>query len=129
MKKLLFGLLVLIFSMGMFVSTTLAGEKTIRLNWEQTIPPDFLGWEVYKSTTAGGPYVYLDNITYNPGETEHTSDQVIVVPDDAVTTSYIVLISLDTSGNPSPYSNEASVTIDFEAPDAAFSLTITIVTD
>ncbi len=129
MKKLFFALLVLAISVLMFVSITFAGEKTVRLNWEQNIPTDFLRWDVYKSNVVGGPYTLLTSVLYVAGETDHTSDQVIVAPDDAVTIYYFVLISLDTSGNPSPYSNEASVPIDFEAPDAAFSLTVTIVTD
>jgi len=130
MKKLFFALLVLVISMMMFVPTAVfAGEKTIRLNWEQNIPDDFLRWDVYRGTVAGGPYTYLTSVPYVAGETDHTSDQLITAPDGVVTMYYIVLISLDTGENPSPYSNEASVSIDFEAPDAAFSLTITIVAD
>ena len=129
MKKLFFALLVLAISVSMFVSTAFAGEKTIRLTWEQNIPADFLRWDVYKGTIAGGPYTFFTSVPYVAGETDHTSDQVIVAPDDAVTTYYITLISLDTSLNPSPYSNEASVPIDFEAPEAAFSLTVIVVTD
>jgi len=127
MKKLLVAFLFFVLVFG--VSTVFAGEKTVRLNWEQNISSDFLGWDVYRGTVASGPYTYLTRVTYVAGETDHNSDQVIVAPDDTVTIYYFVLISLDTCLNPSPYSNEASIPIDFEAPDAAYSLTITIVTD
>ena len=129
MKKIFIILLVLVFSVMMVAPCVLAGEKTIRVSWEQNIPPDFWGWKIYKGTTQGGPYEFLVDVLYTSGQTEFTSDQVIITPDEQVTTIYIVLISFDLSANPSGYSNEASAVIDFEPPEAAYSVTITVVTE
>lgn len=127
MKRLLLLILTFVLSFGIAVSISCAADKTVRLTWQQNITPDFLKWEVYYGTAAGGPYDYLTTIMYDSEQNEYTSDEVIVAPDGQETTYYFVLISWDNSDNPSGYSNEASVLIDLEAPPAAFSLEVVVV--
>lgn len=129
MKKVLMVLLVLVFSLMMFVSSAMAGEKTLRFNWDQeNIPSDFAGWRIYISTISEGPYTQFgDDLIYDPEQTEFTTDKVQVAPDGQETTFYFIIKAFDTRANLSGTPDEISITIDFEAPDAPFSFTVTIV--
>ena len=126
MKTFLKALLICSLLMVMCV---FAGEKTLNFTWEQTITPDFAGWNLYKSEVADGPYEFFATIDYVSEQSEYTSTQLVTVPDGETTTLYFILSAFDTSGNESDGSNEASITIDYQPPPIPITLTITVVTN
>ena len=127
MKKTL--LLVIAF---MFLSfQAWSGEKTLQFEWDQVISSDFAGWKLYMSETSGdyAGVVPID-IPYT-GQTVYESTQTITSPDDETHTYYFVLTAYDDEvpSNESGYSNEASVTIDFEPPETPFTFIVIIVSE
>lgn len=79
-----------------------AGNNSVSLNWDDNSEPDLDSYNVYRDTTAGGPYTQIASGVA-------TSDFV----DNTVTngtTYYYVVTAVDTSTNESSNSNEASVT-------------------
>jgi len=105
-----------------------SGEKTLTFQWEQAISADFAGWQLYMSETPGVyPSAPVATINYGGVEqTTYTSDEVIPSADGEEHTYYFVLTAFDTEGNESGRSNEVSQVIDFLAPDAPFSFTVTV---
>jgi hypothetical protein len=106
--------------------------KILDFAWEQpaaeTSLPDFGGWKIYKSATAGGPYTMAVNVPFvaaNPNNS-YTGSSSIVVPGGSETKLFFVATAYDKSGNESPYSNEISVTIDFKPPSTPINLKVTI---
>lgn len=118
---------LLIVAIALLVSPAFAAEKTIQIKYTQVLTPDFAGWGLYKSATAGGPYEFITNIPYTTQQNEYSVTQKVVVADGSVSTIYFVMDSYDKSGNRSTKkSNEKSVTIDFEAPGEPFIVTIIV---
>jgi len=79
------------------------GSHTVTLNWlasDSTVS----GYNVYRSTTAGGNYV---KITASPVTTANYVDRNV----DNGTTYYYVTTAVDESGSESSYSNQASAVI------------------
>jgi len=113
---------------GMLVGQSRAGTEQITFAWEQTITPDFGGWKIYSSATAGGPYTQVGgDILFTAAQTTYTHQTQIVVPDNAETTLYFIVKAFDKKGNPSGPSNEVSHTFDFVGPPAPGNLNITLV--
>lgn len=105
--------------------------KVATLEWEQdaetTARPDFSGWKLYMSETAGTytttPFV---TIPYAAQQTTYTSTQTIPVPPGKLTTYYFVLTAFCGSLE-SGRSNEVSLTVDGRVnPAAPIQLRVTI---
>jgi hypothetical protein len=111
-------------------ASVFAGAKTLEFTWRQTLPDpnDLAGWRLYSSQTQGGPYSLVLTIPFVSEQTQYSSTQPFVSPDGQRKTYYFVLTAFDTSGNESGYSNEASASIDFEAPGVPIQLKVTVTT-
>ncbi len=86
------------------------GDGVVNLNWADNTEPDLAGYNIYRSTTSGGPYTQIN------GALTATSDYA----DGAVTngtTYYYVVTALNAAANESADSNEASATPNV-SPDA-----------
>ncbi|MEE8525598.1 MAG: lamin tail domain-containing protein [Thermoanaerobaculia bacterium] len=86
------------------------GNGSVSLDWDDNTEGDLDGYNVYRSTTQGGPYSQIN------GSLVATSDYV----DNGVTngtTYYYVVTAVDTAAQESGDSNEASAT-----PDSATTL-------
>ncbi len=80
-----------------------AGDSSVSLSWDANHEPDLYGYDVYRSTSADGPY---EKVTSSPvTATSYTDD---ALSND--TTYHYVVKALDPSGNVSEDSNEASAT-------------------
>jgi hypothetical protein len=105
-----------------------AGTEQITFAWEQTITPDFGGWKIYSSPTAGGPYTQVGgDIIFTAAQTTYTHQAQIVLPDNAETTLFFIVRAFDKTGNLSGPSNEVSHVFDFVGPPAPGNLNITLV--
>ncbi|MBN1422274.1 MAG: alkaline phosphatase [Planctomycetes bacterium] len=83
--------------------TATAGNAQIVLDWDDSGATDLASYSVYRSTTEGGPY---DEIATGLGESEYADSGVAYeVP------YYYVVKALDTSGNLSVASSEATATL------------------
>ncbi|MHC4113618.1 MAG: cellulase family glycosylhydrolase, partial [Planctomycetota bacterium] len=79
-----------------------AGDATVSLDWNDNTEPDLAGYDVYRSTTSGGPYSVID---FDLTQSDYTDNSV-----SNGTTYYYVVTAVDTNLNESAYSNEASAT-------------------
>jgi fibronectin type 3 domain-containing protein len=92
-----------------------AGDGEVSLEWVDNDEPDLASYTVYRSATAGGPYIKLA-----AGVT--TSDHLDTTAVNGVSSFYVVTAS-DTSGNESVVSGEVSATpTDTTAPAAPTGL-------
>jgi uncharacterized repeat protein (TIGR02543 family) len=81
--------------------TAVAGDGQVDLDWNDNTEPDLASYNVKRSTTAGGPYTQIDNVTASA----YTDTGVI-----NGTTYYYVVSALDTASNESNNSNEVQAT-------------------
>ena len=86
------------------VTVTLTVTAQIALSWSTGGSPNIAGYNVYRSTTSGGPYAKV-NTSLDP----NMSFMDTAVQDGV--TYYYVTTSVDTSGNESSYSNQASAMV------------------
>ena len=109
---------ILIASSVIFVPTeTLAATITKTLLWDANTEADLKGYNVYQSITDGGPY------TLKAGLAKVTSYNVTLSA--TVPTNYFwVVTAVDTAGNESGYSNQATFLFepDLTAPAAPGNL-------
>ena len=95
-----------------------AGDGTVSLDWADNAEPDLASYDVRRSTVAGGPYTQIAS-----------GVAVSAYADNAVTngtTYYYVVTAVDTSGNESSASNQASATpLDTTPPTAPTGLVAT----
>jgi len=82
------------------VSAT-AGDGTVLLDWNNNIEPDVNGYNVYRSTTPGGPYTMLNGALL--GISNYTDNSVT-----NGTSYYYVVTATDTSLNESANSGQVS---------------------
>jgi subtilisin family serine protease len=80
-----------------------AGNGSVSLDWADNSEPDLGGYNVYRSTTSGGSYIKL---TSSAQLGSSYSDSNVT----SGTTYYYVVTAVDTTGNESKVSNEASAT-------------------
>jgi hypothetical protein len=91
------------------VSVTLTGtgvqpvQHTVALSWTASTST-VVGYKVYRSTTSGGPYTLL---TSTPVAATSYTDSTV----QSGVTYFYVVTSVDSSGNESVFSNEASTTV------------------
>ncbi len=95
---------------GLAVGVPVSNGGTLNLSWAANTEPDLAGYNVYRSTTSGGPYTKANVglVTTNA----YNSTGLI-----NGTTYFFAVTAMDTSGNESPRSAEASGTpVDNKAP-------------
>lgn len=83
------------------LAATAVSESQINLDWRDNREPDLSHYNVYSSMTAGGPYDPVDSV------------DISSYPDTELepgTTYYYVVTAVDTDGNESADSEEASAT-------------------
>jgi fibronectin type 3 domain-containing protein len=80
-----------------------AVSHSVTLSWTASTST-VVGYNVYRSTVSGGPYTLL---TSSPVTGTTFTDTTV----QARVTYYYVVTAVDSSGNESAYSNEASVTV------------------
>jgi arabinogalactan endo-1,4-beta-galactosidase len=80
-----------------------AGNSTVSLNWNDNNETDLSGYNVYRSTTSGGPYSKL-NVSLLT--VSNYSDNSV----SGGVTYYYVVRAVDTASNESDNSNQASAT-------------------
>jgi len=80
-----------------------AGDGQVDLDWDDNTEPDLDGYDVFRATTTGGPYSQLNGSPV--GSSAYTDASA-----SNGTTYYYVVQAVDTSGNSSGDSNEASAT-------------------
>ena len=99
--------------------TATGGDGSVSLNWADNTDTDLANYNVKRSTTTSGPYT---EIATGVGASAYTDN---TVTND--TTYFYVVTALDTTGNESGNSNEASATPeeDTTAPAAPTGLTAT----
>lgn len=96
--------------------TASAGSGSVALDWADNSESDLAGYNVYRSTTSGGPYTKVNSAlvtTSAYGDTGLTNG----------TTYYYVVRAVDTSNNESGNSNQASATPTAPATGTNVSLT------
>ncbi|HPF37433.1 MAG TPA: M64 family metallopeptidase [Phycisphaerae bacterium] len=86
------------------------GEGAVQLSWDVVSDPGLAYYTVYRSTTSGGPYTFVDS----PEDPEYL--------DSGLTnevTYYYVVTATDTASNESVYSDEVSATPTSDLPPSA----------
>jgi len=80
-------------------------SHSVVLTWDASTSPDVVGYNVYRSDVSGGPYTLLDASI--PGSTLTYTDRTV----QAGMTYYYVVTAVNSEGNESLYSNEASALV------------------
>ena len=80
-------------------------SHSVVLTWDASTSPDVVGYNVYRSGVSGGPYARLNGSTPVPALTY--TDTVV----QAGLTYYYVVTAVDSEGNESAYSNQASALV------------------
>jgi hypothetical protein len=83
---------------------TQAVAHSVSLSWTASTST-VVGYNVYRSTISGGPYTLITTSSPTPGTT-YTDNGV-----QAGVTYFYVVTAVDSNGNESAFSNEASVTV------------------
>jgi len=96
--------------------TAVAGDASVSLDWADNSESDLAGYDVYRSTTSGGPYAKV-NSGLVPTSSYGDSGLVNGTP------YYYVVRAVDTSANASASSNQASATPTAPAAGTSVSLT------
>lgn len=82
------------------------GTHAATLSWTASTSPNISYYNVYRGTASGGPYSKIGSTTANSGTTTY-KDTVV----QAGQTYYYVGTAVDSSGNESGYSNQATAAI------------------
>lgn len=126
MKKLILMFAFMLWGVPIFAHAT---EENLEFTWNQVISSDFAGWKLY-IRTEGGNYDFSNpwiTIPYSGSEqTEYTTDQMLIVPDNQDSKYYFVLKAFDTEGLESSASNEVSAVFNKASPNSPFSLKVII---
>jgi hypothetical protein len=81
--------------------TATAGNTQMFLDWNDNTEPDLAGYNVYRSTTSGGPYTKAATTTVSNYTDTGLTNGI---------TYYYVVTAFDSSNNESAYSNQAAGT-------------------
>jgi len=131
MRKLLFVLIAILFALTA-ASPGFARDRELTFEWEQEVPADLAGWNLYvKAGSSGGGYLanyqLLTTIVYTGNIlATYTSDVLMQSPDNETHEYFFVLTAFDLDGNESGASNEVSAIIDFIPPGAPTTFTVKI---
>ncbi len=85
----------------------------VTLDWADNLEADLAGYNVYRATVSGGPYTKINGALV-------TSSTYIDTPVDKTTIYHYTVTAVDTTGNESVASTEASVTT--PAPPLTYEL-------
>jgi hypothetical protein len=80
-------------------------SHSVVLTWDASTSTDVVGYNVYRSSVSGGPYALL-SASIPAGTLTYTDTTV-----QAGRTYYYVVTAVDSGGNESAYSNEASALV------------------
>jgi glucose/arabinose dehydrogenase len=83
--------------------TATAGSGTVALDWADNADTDLAGYNVYRSTTAGGPYTKINSVLLS--QSTYTDSSAV-----NGTTYHYVVRAVDAAGQQSANSNQASAT-------------------
>ena len=89
----------------------IAGDNVVALSWSPNSEPDLAGYNIYRSTTSGQDYTWLN--TTSLIITSNYTDTDVVTPN----TYYYVVTAVDTGSNESVYSSEVPATPVQSAPE------------
>ena len=82
--------------------TILAGDHTVSLDWNNNTEPDLAGYNVFRSTTSGGPYTQINgSLLVSSAYTDNTALNFI--------TYYYVIRAVDNTPNANTSANSAQV--------------------
>jgi predicted phosphodiesterase len=95
------------------------GDSQVNLNWDDNTESDLAGYNVYRSTTASGPYSKIAALL----TTSDYTDPGLVNG----TIYYYVVTSIDQAANESGYSNEVSATPNVQQMVYVQSIDMTVV--
>jgi len=84
------------------LTATPSSSSQINLDWNNNTEADLFGYNIYRSSTSGGPY----GLIYGGVTTSAYADTGL----SALTTYYYVVTAVDSSGNESFSSSQASAT-------------------
>ncbi len=98
-----------------------AGDSAVDLAWTANTEPDLAGYDVYRGTSPGSHATKVNASLVSPSPSPSYSDSTATNG----TTYYYVVTAVDTSGNPSGDSNEASATPQNGPPLAPTNLVAT----
>jgi hypothetical protein len=82
---------------------TSTGIHSVSLTWAASTSSGVAGYNVYRATTAGGPYTLLASAGLATSYQDNTVQ--------SGTTYYYVVSAVDRSNNASPYSNQAQAVV------------------
>ena len=82
--------------------TAVAADGIVRLDWADSITPDIVGYNIYRSTTPSGPYAEIRSLT----PVSHSYDVTVTNG----TAYYYVVTAQGADNNESYYSDEVSAT-------------------
>ena len=103
------GTFVLILTLCVLLTVTIAGAESIKLIWDPNTETDLAGYKVYSSNVDGGPYTLIQDV----GNVTELVLDVTAKPDGPI---YYVATAYDLRGNESGYSNQAMYVVDHSAP-------------
>jgi hypothetical protein len=86
----------------------------VNLNWQPVNDPDLAGYRVYYDKESGAPYNGTASVQGDPSPIDAGIDTSLVVSGLGKDTAYYFAITaIDRCGNESPFSNELSITTEF----------------
>jgi fibronectin type 3 domain-containing protein len=86
------------------LTVTLTVVAQVSLSWTASISPGIAGYNAYRSTSSGGPYTKLNSSLIS---NTNYADQTV----QSGFTYYYVTTAVNSQGQESVYSNEASATV------------------
>jgi fibronectin type 3 domain-containing protein len=86
------------------VTVTLTVTAQVALSWTASTSPGIAGYNMYRSTTSGGPYTKINSSLIT---TTSYNDQTV----QSGVTYYYVSTAVNSQGQESVYSNEASAAV------------------
>ncbi|OPX19256.1 MAG: hypothetical protein BZ151_10205 [Desulfobacca sp. 4484_104] len=120
MKKII-AIAIIVGIMGVALNAQAAISVTA--TWNANSEADLASYNIYRSTTHGSGYVKINTAPIAKSSTPTFVDSISGTVQG---TYYYVVTAVDTSGNESGYSNEASIHIDTSAPAPPQGITVKI---
>jgi len=99
-----------------------AADISTTFGWQQDGIADVASWNIYRSSSASGPWTLLKNqvkYTLSGGATEYQTTAGVTVADNALTTVYFKANTVGTNGLVSVDSNVISKTYDTRTAPSA----------
>jgi len=98
MKKILIGLVLIC---ALFAQVAYGADISTTFAWEQSLAQPVASWDVFRGTSATGPWTLLKNQAYyalTGGATEYQTTSLVTVADSAQTTVWFKAQTLGTNG-------------------------------